>query len=360
MEDLLTPYQILDPQGRIVSGPVPKLPNEQLLSWYRMMWYIRKYSQKIVALQRQGRATTWGPLDGHEATSIGMAAPLQPQDWMAGSYRDTGAYLAKGLPGSVQFYYQRGFPPDFAPAEARCLPVQIVLGTQMLHAVGLAMAAKIKGDDAVVVGACGDGASSEGDVSEAMNFAGVYQAPIVLVIVNNGWAISVPRQKQTAAQSFALRGQGFGIPAKIVDGNDVFAVYTTVKEAVDRARAGGGPTLIEAITYRLGAHTTADDPTRYVPAAELEEWKAKDPILRFREYLSERNLLDEEGEKKVIAEVEEEINTLSDEVQSRETQAPDRIFDFVYATPTARMEAQRAEMLRNVQEMQSVTQSGGH
>jgi pyruvate dehydrogenase E1 component alpha subunit len=346
--DWETPYQILDPEGRIVSTPAPKLPAEQLLNWYKMMWYIRKFSHKIVALQRQGKATTWGPLDGHEATSIGMAAPLQPQDWLTGSYRDTGAYIMKGLPAEVITYYQRGFPPDFMPKEARCLPIQIVLSTQMLHAVGLAMAAKIKGDNAVVVGACGDGATSEGDFNEALNFAGVFQAPVVLVVVNNQWAISVPRRKQSAAKSFAARGEGFGIPSKLVDGNDIFAVYSTVKEAVDKARNGGGPTLIEALTYRLGAHTTADDPTRYVPSQELAEWKGKDPVLRFREYLLERNVADEGKLEQLISEVEEEINTMATETHARPTQTPDNIFDFVYAKRTPRLDRQRAEMLADL------------
>src|SRR5205085_10282904 len=183
--------------------------------------------------------------------------------------------------------------PANYPRETHCLPIQIVIGTQMLHAVGLAMAAKIAGDPVVAVGVCGDGATSEGDFNEALNFAGVFQAPVVLVVQNNGWAISVPRHKQSAAQTLAARGAGFGIPSQLVDGNDILAVYDVMHKAIERARSGQGPTLIETLTYRIGAHTTADDPTRYRDAAEVEAWRARDPIARFEKFLLARGLLDE-------------------------------------------------------------------
>src|SRR5579884_2936786 len=223
----LVPYQILDPDGNVV-GAIPDLSDERMLALYRYMQLGRLFSNKIIAMQRQGRATTFGSLVGQEATAVGLAAPLQSQDWLATSYREIASLIVKGVPLPTLVYSFRGFTPENWPAEAHCLPVQIVIGTQMLHAVGLAMAAKIAGDPAVAVGVCGDGATSEGDFNEALNFAGVFQAPVVLVVQNNGWAISVPRPKQSAAPTFASRGAGFGLESALVDGNDVLAVYDVV------------------------------------------------------------------------------------------------------------------------------------
>ncbi len=286
----LVPYQILDPEGNLVGG-IPDLSDERMLALYRYMQLGRLFSNKIIAMQRQGRATTFGSLVGQEATAVGLAAPLQTQDWLATSYREIASLFVKGVPIATVAYSFRGFTPENWPSETHCLPIQIVIGTQMLHAVGLAMAAKIAGDPAVAIGVCGDGATSEGDFNEALNFAGVFHAPVVLVVQNNGWAISVPRHKQSAAQILAARGAGFGIPSVLVDGNDILAVYDVMQQAVNRARAGEGPTLVETLTYRIGAHTTADDPTRYRDSAEVESWRAKDPITRFQRFLIRRNLL---------------------------------------------------------------------
>src|SRR5205814_6070837 len=283
-------YQILDPEGNLV-GEMPDVSAERLLSLYRYMQLTRAFSNKVIALQRQGRATTFGSLVGQEAAAVGLAAPLQPQDWLSTSYREIASLFVKGVPIPTVAYSFRGFTPQNWPAESHCLPIQIVIGTQMLHAVGLAMAAKISGDPVVSVGVCGDGATSEGDFNEALNFAGVFQAPVVLVVQNNGWAISVPRHKQTSAQTLASRGIGFGVPSELVDGNDILAVYNIMHKAVERARSGQGPTLIETLTYRIGAHTTADDPTRYRDPVEVEAWQAKDPIVRFQKFLIKRDLL---------------------------------------------------------------------
>src|SRR5437016_1471075 len=289
----MVPYQILDVEGKLV-GEMPDLSAERLLSLYRYMQLGRAFSNKIIALQRQGRATTFGSLAGQEATAVGLAAPLQPQDWLTTSYRELVSLIVKGLPLPTLIYAFRGFTPEHYPGENHCLPIQIVIGTQMLHAVGLAMAAKISGDKAVAVGVCGDGATSEGDFNEALNFAGVFQAPVVLVVQNNGWAISVPRHKQSAAPTLAARGTGFGLPSVLVDGNDILAVYAVMQQAVDRARSGQGPTLVEALTYRIGAHTTADDPTRYRSSDEVESWRIKDPLVRFKRFLMSSDLLTED------------------------------------------------------------------
>src|SRR3989440_5124614 len=303
----LVPYQILDPEGNLV-GEVPDLDDERMLALYRYMQLGRLFSNKIIALQRQGRATTFGSLVGQEATAVGLAAPLQTQDWLATSYREIASLFVKGVPIGTVAYSFRGFTPENWPSEAHCLPIQIVIGTQMLHAVGLAMAAKIAGDPVVAVGVCGDGATSEGDFNEALNFAGVFHAPVVLVVQNNGWAISVPRHKQNAAQTLAARGAGFGIPSVLVDGNDILAAYDLMQKAIKRARNGQGPTLVETLTYRIGAHTTADDPTRYRDPAEVESWRTKDPIVRFQKFLITPDLLNEHRAQQIVGELEEEVN----------------------------------------------------
>lgn len=347
VDSVPVPYQILDAEGKLV-GELPKLSSKRMLELYRFMQLGRAFSDKIIALQRQGRATTFGSLVGQEATSVGLAAPLQSQDWLATSYREIASLIVKGVPLSTMVYSFRGMTPADWPAESHCLPYQIVIGTQMLHAVGLAMAAKIAGDSAIAVGVCGDGATSEGDVSEALNFAGVFQAPAVLVVQNNGWAISVPRKKQSAAQTFASRGIGFGVHAELVDGNDILAVYDIMNKAVERARTGQGPTLIEALTYRIGAHTTADDPTRYRDAAEIEAWKRKDPIVRFQKFLLERDLLSEAEIKQMLTNIEEEINAAVEKAESIPDMAPDSFFDYVAAELPPRLQEQRADLLRYV------------
>lgn len=342
------PYQILDVEGKLV-GNMPDLSADRLLSLYHYMQLGRAFSNKIISLQRQGRATTFGSLEGQEATSVGLAAPMQPQDWLTTSYREIASLMVKGIPLPTLIYAFRGFTPENYPVETHCLPIQIVVGTQMLHAVGLAMAAKISGDNAVAVGVCGDGATSEGDFNEALNFAGVFQAPVVLVVQNNGWAISVPRQKQSAAQSLAARGAGFGILSVQVDGNDILAVYDVMQQALERARSGQGPTLVEALTYRIGAHTTADDPTRYRSPAEVEAWRVKDPLVRFKRFLMSRALLDEAEDQQLIQVIDEEINKAVRVAEAMPPMAPDSFFDYTSATLTPRLQEQRADLLRYIE-----------
>jgi pyruvate dehydrogenase E1 component alpha subunit len=337
-------YQVLDEKGNLV-GSLPNLSTELMLKLYRAMHLGRALSNKIIALQRQGRATTFGPLNGQEAASVGLAAPMQPQDWLSTSYREMASLVWRGVPVPSLIYSYRGFPSQYPP-QARCLPVQIVIGTQMLHAVGLGMAAKIVGDPVVSVGVCGDGATSEGDFNEALNFAGVFKAPVVLVVQNNGWAISVPRHRQSAAPTLATRGAGFGIQAALVDGNDILAVYEVMQRALEHARSGQGPMLIELLTYRLGAHTTSDDPTRYRDEAEVAAWREKDPITRFQRFLLNRDLLSQEQDSQLVEEIEDEVNRAANEALEMPPSSPDVIFDFVQAEPSARLQAQRQDLLR--------------
>ncbi|MDB5078854.1 MAG: pdhA [Chloroflexi bacterium] len=345
-DELEIPYQIMDPTGKMQGAMPEGLTDQKLLEWYRLMWEIRYFSNKTVALQRQGRSTTWGPLNGQEATAIGMGAPLQPQDWMVGSYRDSGAYMAKGYPMSALFYYTRGFSvaPDLVGPDKRCLPYQIVLATQTLHGVGLAMASRIKKENAVTMIGVGDGATSEGDFNEALNFAGVFKAPAVIVIVNNGWAISTPRSHQSAAKYLVDRAVGFGMPGRLVDGNDVLACYSVMREAVERARSGEGPTLVEAITYRHGAHTTADDPTRYRDPKEVEYWMGLDPTRRLKSYLVEQGVWDEAKDKAMLQEVENHVNEQAEIAYNHPTPGPDGMFNNIFEKLTPRMLRQREQL----------------
>lgn len=343
------PYQILSPEGKLVAD-LPDLTSDQLLDFYRWMLLGRTFSEKMVALQRQGRMGTFGSLLGQEAASAGMAFALQPQDWVSASYRDILTMLIKGVPMLPIMRYYRGNVGDGYPLDAHTLPLQIVLGTQVLHAAGLGMAAKLRGDKVVSLGICGDGATSEGDFHEALNFAGVFQAPVVFCVQNNGWAISVPRRRQTAAETIAQKAVAYGIPGAQVDGNDVLAVYRVVKEAVERARAGEGPTLIELITYRLGAHTTADDPTRYVPNAELEAARGRDPVVRYRRFLEEKGLLAPGAAEQLQESVQAEVDQTVTVLESMPTTPPERPFEIVYAEMTPQLAAQRDEFLRGLKE----------
>lgn len=337
--------QVLTPEGKVV-GEVPDLPPEQLVSWYRWMLLGRVFSDRMVALQRQGRMGTFGPINGQEAASIAIAAPLQREDWLSCSYREALTYMIKGISMQGIMGTWKGYIASNYPREYNCLPIQVVLGTQMLHAVGLAMAIKYEGKPHVAVGVCGDGATSEGDFNEALNFAGVFQAPVVIVVQNNGWAISTPRKSQTAARYIAHRAPGFGLPGHLVDGNDILASYKVMADCVERARAGDGPSLIEMVTYRMAAHTTADDPTKYRPPEDLDYWRERDPITRFRRFLLDQNLLtvteDEQLHEDVTAEVQHEVEVF----ESQPPQDPAVVFEYTYAEPTPQHLHQRETMLQ--------------
>jgi pyruvate dehydrogenase E1 component alpha subunit len=340
-------HQVLSPAGEIV-GAIPPLSPEAMVGLYRWMVLGRTYSNRMVTLQRQGRMGTFAPINGQEAAMVGMAAPLKPDDWFIASYREAIGYMIKGVPILAQFKQWGGYLADDYPRESNCLPFQVVLGTQMLHAVGIAQAIQYHHKPDVVLAACGDGATSEGDFNEALNLAGVYQAPVVFVVQNNGWAISTPRERQTAAETIAQRGPGFGLPGVVVDGNDVLAVYQVVAEAIAQARAGGGPTLIEAITYRMGAHTTADDPTKYRSEASLERWRQRDPISRFRTFLLEQAWLSEADDQQLGSEVEAEIQATVAAYEALPPLDPQRLFEVVYATAPPQLRRQEAALLRDL------------
>ncbi|MET0697080.1 MAG: pyruvate dehydrogenase (acetyl-transferring) E1 component subunit alpha [Acidimicrobiia bacterium] len=272
---------LISPDGTV--GDRLPITLEEMRRLYSDMVEARTYDHKCMAMQRQGRLATYAPFEGQEAAQIGAAAALRPDDWVAATYRDAALMWRAGYPWSLLVAGRTGDERGGqAPDGVNVLPPSITVGGHMIHAVGLAWAEALRGSDRVALTSFGDGATSEGDFHEAMNFAAVFNTPTVFLCQNNGFAISYPRAEQTRSESIAMKAEGYGMPGVLVDGNDVAAVFEVVSEAVARARNGEGPTLIEAVTYRLGPHTTADDPSRYRDEDEGVEWREKDPLERVR------------------------------------------------------------------------------
>lgn len=358
IEDVATftvPFlRVLDEQGRVDADLDPGLTRDEALRLYRAMVLAREADDRRLKLQRQGRIGTFAPSTGQEAATCGPAFAMTPRDWMVISFREMPAQVMRGVPLSRVFLYDAGFEEgnEVSPG-ARDLPLAVIVASQTLHAVGIGYALKVRGEsDAAVVAFVGDGGTSEGDFYEALNFAGTWQVPVVVVVQNNHWAISTPVEKQTRAQTLAQKAVAAGIPGVRVDGNDVLAMVRATREALDRARAGGGPTLIEAVTYRMRMHTTADDPRRYRDEAEVEAWRARDPIPRFRAYLESRGGWDGGREAALVAEVRAEIDRAVREFEAEAErllrERPDAAFEHVYAAPPEALKAQRAEFLRRV------------
>lgn len=344
----LEPVQLVQPDGT----PSPEdrfsrdLPPETLGWLYEMMVATRGLDDEFVNLQRQGELALYASCRGQEAAQIGAAACLRKTDWLFPQYREIGAFLLRGItPAQMSAVWRGKWHGGLEFTHKCCAPVAIPIGTHGLHAVGAAMAAQRLGEDSVTVAFLGDGATSEGDAHEAMNLASVFNAPCVFFIQNNHWAISVPVSHQMAGPSIAHRAIGYGMPGIRVDGNDVLACYAVMSEAAERARAGGGPTLIEAVTYRLGPHTTSDDPTRYRSQAELEPWLARDPIPRYRAYLQGAGVWTDRLEERVTA----KSLRLRTELRDAVVGAPDfdiaEVFDTVYHDITPELAAQRAQLL---------------
>jgi pyruvate dehydrogenase E1 component subunit alpha len=341
-----TPARILAPDGTVPDGYLSPLPPDELLAAYRLMLLSRRIDERAFNLQRQGRLGTFSPVHGQEASVVGSAWALDPaRDWVVPQYRELPAMLRQGYTLERFFLYFRGNPEgNRMPEGVNLLPYQISLATQLPHAVGLAWGLRHQGLDGVVCVYLGDGGSSEGDFHEACNLAGVRRAAVIFLLQNNRWAISTPVSKQTAAPNFAARAAGYGFPGQLVDGNDFFAVYEATRQAVQRARAGHGPTLIETRTYRMGPHNTADDPTRYIDPEELEAHRALDPIDRLRTYLEGAGVLQPGVEERMRSEIEQQLRdalaTAEADVGPRATQ----VFDHVYAEPPDRVRRQRRSL----------------
>jgi 2-oxoisovalerate dehydrogenase E1 component alpha subunit len=340
------PVRVLDPDGSPVGDPDVGLGREELHALLRWMIVARRLDRECVALQRQGELTVYPGFEGQEASQVGSAFALGPEDFVFPTFRELAAALVRGVDPVRYLWYHRGtwHGGPYDPRATRFGPICIPVATQVIHAVGYAMGVAKDGSDAVALGYVGDGAASEGDFHEGANLAAVFGAPAIIFVQNNGWAISVPTRLQTAGEIWK-RAEGYGMPGVRVDGNDVLAVYRVTREAADRARRGAGPTLIEALTYRIGAHSTADDASRYRDDAEVEGARAFDPIARYRTWLLAAGHADDS----VVAGFEDEAETFALGVrEGLVAQGPppaEWMFDWVYAVPPASLEQQRREAL---------------
>jgi 2-oxoisovalerate dehydrogenase E1 component alpha subunit len=347
------PFQIVDPEGRFddVAGKDLDLKDEQLVDLFRLMSLVRRADAEATALQRQGELAVYPPLIGQEAAQVGCTYALERNDFIFPSYREMGAAFVKGVDLVEYLHFYRGtwHGGAYDPYEHGFGMVCVPVASQIPHAVGYAMGAKLEGKPIVTVPFFGDGATSEGDFHEGCNFAAVFRAPVVFFCQNNHWAISVPVSQQTAAPIWR-KAEGYGFPGILVDGNDVLAVYKVSKEAVDRARSEGIPTLIEALTYRLGPHSTADDAGRYQTAEEVERWRGLDPLRRYRTFIEERGLLTDE----VISRVEEEGNDLAAHIRKGIVGIPphpvDDMFRWVFAEKSPNLERQEKQMMEELEQ----------
>ncbi|MBX9685125.1 MAG: pyruvate dehydrogenase (acetyl-transferring) E1 component subunit alpha [Candidatus Obscuribacterales bacterium] len=342
---------ILDEHGNVDSKLEPKLDGKELKAMYRWMLYARRVDERLLKLQRQGRIGTFPQSSGHEAISLGSVVNIQENDWHVPAYRELSGMLYRGWTLEGILIYWMGYEEGAKPPEGvNDLPIAVPIASQLLHAAGLGMANNLKGDKNVVMTYFGDGASSEGDCHEALNFAAVYQAPVVFMCLNNQYAISVPLSKQMRNETIAQRAMGYGMPGIRVDGNDVLAVYSASKEAVERARNGGGPTLIEGLTYRYTPHTTADDPSRYRTDAECQTWLAKEPLIRFEKYLKNKKVMTDADFKTMDEEISNEIDQAiikaEEACKHPPLSDPLAMFDNLYATLPAHLVEQRAELAK--------------
>ncbi len=343
--------QLLDERGTRVASPefdslVADLTPQHLLGLYRDMVVVRRIDAEATALQRQGELALWPPLLGQEAAQIGSGRALRADDFVFSSYREHAVAYTRGVQLVDLVRVWRGITASgWDPFAVNMATPQVIIGAQTLHATGYAMGIKNDGADSVAVTYFGDGAMSEGDVSEAMVFAASFQAPVVFFCQNNHWAISEPVKLQSRVD-LADRATGFGIPSLRVDGNDVLAVTAATRAALARARAGEGPTFIEAVTYRMGPHTTADDPTRYREPEELEAWRGRDPISRLADHLRDLGALDQAAEEQVAVEADRVAAELRAGCLALADPENLSIFDNVYAGPHTGVDRQRAEYAR--------------
>ena len=333
--------RVLRDDGSVDPAHDPDLPDGRRVDLYREMLFLRQFDQKMLGLQRQGRIAFYGAALGQEASIVGSAACAADGDWVFPALREGGAALLRGMPlrtylgqlygNSADESLGHQQPMHFSWRAGNHVSLSSPIGTQLPQAVGAAMAAKIRGDSIVVLGYMGDGATSEGDFHVAMNFAGVFRAPVVLLCQNNGWAISVPVSAQTASKTIAMKARAYGFPGIRVDGNDLLAVYAATRDAVARARAGDGPTFLELVTYRRLGHSSSDDPSRYRDENEVKEWERRDPVDRFRLYLEKRRLWNSKKETAEIEAVGERIAAALKEAEAAADPPLESLVQHVFA-----------------------------
>lgn len=339
--------QVIDESGTVVEGAtVPSLTEETLVAMYRDMRLMRRFDERAVNLQRQGRLGTFPPLAGQEGAQVGSGYATAPEDWSFSTYREHAYNYVQGVDLSTMLQYWAGDERGNYCGGDNVFPIAVPIATQIPHATGAAWAATLQDDPIAVVCHFGDGATSEGDFHEGLNFAGVFDLPTVFLCHNNQYAISVPRQRQTASATLAQKADAYGFDGVQVDGMDPLAVYQVTMEAVERAKAenptGMRPTLIEAVQYRYGAHTTADDPSTYREDSEVEAWREKDPIRRFETYLTDRGILSAERIDTISEEIEAELSNAVERAEAANPPDPSDMFEHVYEEQTPELHEQQA------------------
>lgn len=327
-------FQVLDHEGKVVNEKhMPKIDDETLLKMYKTMLLGRVADTKALQYQRQGRMLTYAPIKGQEAAQVGSVAALEKQDWMVPAFREMSGMLYKGAPLKKLYLYWYGNEEgNYFEDDIRILPISVPIASQINHGAGVAYASKYKELDEVALAFVGDGGTSHGEFHEGLNFAATTESPLIVLIQNNQWAISTPREVQSKAKNLASKAVGYGVPGILVDGNDPLAVYAAVKEARQRAKDGKGPTLIEALTYRLGPHTTSDDPTIYRKDEDVKYWEDRDPIKRFRIFLIEKGLLTEKEDEALQKEYNDYSNKIFKEVENSGLIPLDDVFKHTYET----------------------------
>ncbi|MFD8249598.1 MULTISPECIES: pyruvate dehydrogenase (acetyl-transferring) E1 component subunit alpha [Nocardia] len=342
-----TAVQYLDAAGQPKQSEAryPRPDDDRLIEMYRKMVLGRRFDQQATALTKQGRLAVYPSSRGQEACQIAAAMSLQPSDWMFPTYRDSVALAARGIdPVEILSMFAGDWHCGYDPATHRTAPQCTPLATQLLHAAGLAYGENRNGNDTIALAFCGDGATSEGDFHEALNFAAVFKAPVVFLIQNNGFAISVPLARQSVAPSLAHKGVGYGIGSEQVDGNDPVAMLAVMDEAARFVRAGNGPVIIEAHTYRIDAHTNADDATRYRDSSEVEQWLQRDPLARLETYLRGKDLMDDAFAAALAAEAETAAAELRSGMNIDRPADPLDLFRYVFAEPTPQLHEQQAQV----------------
>lgn len=332
--------QYLNQEGK-ASKDIPKISNTVIKSMYEFMVLARTFDDIALKLQREGRILTYVSLLGQEATQVGSALAFDKSDWHVPFYRDNGIFITLGYPLDLLYLYWSGDARGMKiPHDINILPISIPVGSQIPHGMGISWAHALQGKKLATGVYFGDGATSKGDFHVGLNFAGVFNTPCIFICENNQWAISVPRDKQTKSETIAQKAHAYGIEGVLVDGNDVIAVHSVVKQAVEKAKKGKGPTLIECYTYRIENHTTADDWKRYRDEKEVNAWKKKDPIKRLKKYMESCGIGDSEYEKQVIQSAKIKVNKAVKKFESYPPSDPHEMFEHIYEKPTPGLEEQ--------------------